>query len=346
MKSVRAILIDDSALMRIMISDVLRADPEINLIGSAKNGKEGVELARSVSPDVIISDVLMPDYDGLYVVDEIMKHSPLPVILLSSLNKNENLIFEGLNRGAFHFVEKPKNDSPQLFKKSLGELITLVKLAAGTDRKLESYNARKVNHHVHTFDVSRLPYKVIVIGASTGGPGALETLLMGIPSNLPIPIILVQHMPAHFLVSYATRISDLIPHDVILAEDSTVLEEGKIYVTSGDSNLRLSYSETRQEYQFERSEEKFDAYNNPSIDCMMESVCRLFPGKVIGVVLTGMGRDGTAGLGCIKNNGGLTITQRADTCVVDGMPKSARQKGYSMYELAPQEIPGFIMSSF
>lgn len=344
MKKIKTFLIEDSGLMRIMISDALRSDPEIEVVGTANNGKEGAAKALMLQPDVIVSDMIMPEYDGIYAVKKIMETNPIPIILLSSLGKTTTEIFDALNAGAVDFIDKPQTKNPDEFKSALGALKEKIKLASSLDSKSFGKQIDKKNHNSHTFG-STLLYNILAIGSSTGGPSAVESLVTQLPKNLPIPVVITQHMPERFLVSYAQRISNIVPLNVKIASKDEELIPGTIYIAPGDGNMKIFKSKSGKNV-FTYSDTKYKEFNNPSVDCMFESVAETYGSKAICVILTGMGKDGTAGMLKAKKMGGLTIAQDPASCVVNGMPQAARDAGAVDYVVNLKEIPGFVMSCF
>lgn len=341
-KKIRTLLIDDSAFMRKIISDLVQTDEQIELIGVAKNGKEGSEMALDLKPDVVITDMVMPDHDGLYVVNNLMTNLPVPIILLSSLEKSNNRIFEALEHGAFEFIDKPD----EKVRKDLDNypLLELIKLAANTDISLlKAKQLAKQNSNQHAFDANAL-YRIVVIGASTGGPGAIETVITNLPSNLKIPVVVVQHMPARFLETFAERLNLMSPLQVKLARKGELLRGGTIYIAPGTSNLIVETHAVTGQIQFNFTDKQFKEFNEPSIDCFFESVAEVYGKQSIGVVLTGMGKDGAEGLYKIKQAGGYTIAQDENSSVVYGMPKAAAESGAARQVVALKQIPGFIVS--
>ncbi|MBL6447109.1 chemotaxis-specific protein-glutamate methyltransferase CheB [Fulvivirga sp. 29W222] len=343
MKRIKTLLIEDSGLMRIMISDVLRSDPTIEVIGTANNGKDGVRKVKALRPDVVVTDMLMPHYDGLYAVKNIMKETPVPIILLSSLGKNNREVFEALNTGAFDFIDKPTSRDSIQFKKDLNKLIQTIKAANETNLALLKKNVSRVNHQVHSFSNAAM-YSILVIGASTGGPSAVSTILGQLPINLPIPVIIAQHMPERFLVSFAERLDSLLPFEVQLAKKGERLRSGVIYILPGDGNMEVANQNDLSVFKY--SDKIYKEYDRPSINCLFESVAEVYGSKAIGVILTGMGKDGSQGLLKIKHQGGLTITQDALSSVVYGMPKASVELGAADYVVKLNDIPGFLMSCF
>jgi two-component system, chemotaxis family, protein-glutamate methylesterase/glutaminase len=341
--NISVLIVEDSALMRIILSDLLKADPEIRVAGTANNGKDGAEKTVMLQPDVVISDVIMPEYDGTYLVREVMKKRPTPIILLSALDKSNHLVFDALKEGAFDFLDKPKEDISNSIKAKNYPLIDLVKVAA--QGKLEALKkAAKENHHEHTFDNER--YALIVVGSSTGGPAAVESFINQLPANLQLPVIITQHMPEGFIQSFSQRLNKLAPFEVKLAEKGEDLRAGKVYLVPGYANFKLKHNPVSGSVFFSTTEKQYKEFNNPSIDCMMESAAKVFKGRVIGVILTGMGKDGSQGLQAIKDAGGMTIAQDEASAVVYGMPKSAWESGAASHQVGIDQLGGFIMSCF
>lgn len=336
---IKTLLIEDSGFMRILLSDVLRKDESIELIATATNGLDGVEKARTLKPHVVITDMVMPQYDGMYVVQQLMKETPLPIILLSSLNRTDPKIFDALKEGAFDFIDKP--DEKQIAKGYL-PLTRMVREASLTDFLKLRQRVKGRNTFVHTFE-ARLQYDVIAIGASTGGPGAVEMIINNLPGNLSIPVIIAQHMPERFIESFAGRLADTTGLKVKVAQNGEHLQSNHIYLAPGTANMVIDATGSGPvvKYVFE----SFKEFNNPSVDCLFESVAKVYRSRAIGVILTGMGKDGTTGLQAIRKAGGLTVTQDEGSSVVYGMPRSAFESGAAKHQMDLGEIPNFIISA-
>lgn len=337
---IKVLLIEDSGFMRIVLSDLLRTDKDIELMGTATNGLEGVEKVKTLKPQVVITDMIMPNYDGLYVVKTLMQENPLPIILLSSLDRTDPQIFDALKEGAFDFLDKPRDASAT---KGYARLTEMVKEASMTDFLKLRNKGKGRNTQAHTFE-AKLNYDIIVIGASTGGPGAVESVVNNLPRNLAIPVLIAQHMPDRFIESFAGRLKDETGLKISVAVDGEVLLPEHIYLAPGTSNIRI-VRRNNGSPTVKFVPEQFKEFNCPSIDCLMESVGDVYGNRAVAVILTGMGRDGTVGLNTIKNAGGLTVAQDEKTSVVYGMPKSAFESGAARYQMALQEIPNFIVSA-
>ncbi|MBT1689534.1 chemotaxis-specific protein-glutamate methyltransferase CheB [Dawidia soli] len=339
---IRTLLIDDSPFMRKVIGDIITADGELELVGTAANGREGSTLATTLKPDVVVTDMVMPEYDGAYLVRAVMDQRPVPIILLSSLEKNNVRIFDALQSGAFDFIDKPVDFDVNSIRDY--RLRALIKEAARADiSALKSKTIRKTNRGAHTFD-STLNYSIIAIGASTGGPSAVESIIFNLPANLQIPVVIGQHMPARFLESFAERLNNHNHLPVTVARAGDPLEGGGIYIINGDHNSGLTRLPSENRVIFSTVQRKFADFNHPSINCLFTAVAEVYGAKSIGVILTGMGKDGAEGLLRIKSKGGFTIAQDEGSSVVYGMPKAAVELGAVRQTVPLHEIPGFIVS--
>ncbi len=339
---IRVLVVDDSSFMRLVIADILRQDDSLEVIDIATNGKEAYEKTIALKPDVIVLDLVMQDYDGLYAIKKITKEQPTPIIILSSVgNVNPDIVVEALNAGALSFVNKPQGILNANIREVDKQLISKIKLAAGIDiQKLIQQNQRGQNTYPHTFEPN-LAYQAIVIGASTGGTGAIEHILLNLPSNLPIPVLIGQHIPESFVYSFAKRLNDLVPLEVRIAVEDEILKGGNVYIAPCSSNTIVKKNKDKVRIAF--TDENFSQFNNPSIDSLMLSVAHIYGNKAIGVLLTGMGRDGVQGLSAIYHAGGFTIAQDEKTSIVFGMPKAAIEEGVVRHILPLGDIAPFLV---
>lgn len=339
---IRTLLVDDSAFMRKVIGDIINADTALELVGIARGGQQGFDMTMELKPDVVVTDMVMPDFDGLQLVNTVMQKMPLPIILLSSLEKTDSRIFDALQFGAFEFIDKPTNLDQDRIRDY--QLIDLIKEAARTDISLlKAKQLAKNNIHQHTFTAAP-NYEIITIGASTGGPGAVELIVNNLPSNLQIPVVIAQHMPHRFLESFAVRLNTQSPLPVRVPAKGEMVQGGNIYIAPGEGNLRLEQNIINGLPMFTFTDRKYQEFNYPSVDCLFESVAELYGKNSIGVILTGMGKDGMMGLSKIKEKGGYTIAQDEDSSVVYGMPKAAYDFGAVKQVVSLKQIPGFIIS--
>ena len=336
---IRTLLIEDSGFMRVLLSDLLTKDGNIEVVAVASNGFEGVEKVKSLKPDVVITDMVMPQFDGLYVVQELMREMPLPIILLSSLDRTDPKIFDALKEGAFDFVDKPGNEE---VTQGYLPLTNMIREASLTDYMKLCQRAKGSNTFVHTFE-AELNYDVIAMGASTGGPSAIESIITNLPVNLSVPVIIAQHMPERFIESFASRMAETTGLNVSVARDGEPLLNNHIYMAPGNANIKVDIFESSvvTKYTYDHYKE----FNCPSIDCLMNSVASVYGRRAVGVILTGMGKDGVAGLRKIRQAGGLTISQDELSSVVYGMPRVAFESGATKHQISLNEIPNFIISA-
>ena len=336
---IRTLLIEDSAFMRIVLSDLLRRDESIELLGTANNGLEGVKKARLLMPDVIVTDLIMPEYDGLFVVNEVMKERPIPVILLSSIGRADKMVFTALRDGAFDFVDKPGEMEVKNGYKPLLDMVH------------HAFNSRCISlKEEHVRPVRRIPavhgsvkHDIVVIGASTGGPSAIELIVSNLPSPMPVPVVIAQHMPERFIMTFAERLQGHTALKVGVAANGETLRANHVYLAPGAANVRV-IKDDRHAY-FSYVDEFYKEFNKPSIDCLFESVADQFGGRCIGAILTGMGKDGAKGLKKMRDAGGFTLSQDESTCAVYGMPKVAYENGGSASQVMLSEIVNFIISA-
>ena len=262
--------------------------------------------------------------------------------MLSSVgNYQMEKVFEALEHGAYDYLNKPKDNQTKI-KSIADSLIQKVKNAANADIKTLARGLVKSNQNPHTFNEVR-PYDIIVIGASTGGPSAVQTVLTRMPTNLNLPVIIVQHMPQNFIPAFTKRLDVLLHMPVVQVVNNMPVESGKVYVLSTDQNTKLM--ESKGQIKFIKDRNNYSAYNDPSIDGVMASINKVFGKRTIGVLLTGMGKDGAMGMQEIHKTGGLTIAQDEESSVVFGMPKAAILQGGVSAIMDVKDISGYIVSS-
>lgn len=321
------LVVDDSALMRSIISKMLGEDPDIEVVGTARNGLDALKWVERLQPDVITMDVEMPELNGIEAVKRIMSQFPRPIIMVSTLTaQGADATIEALNAGAFDFIAKPgvrTNDMTSVAH----ELVEKVKIASKssirpfTSEKRTPVPARVVRDSPRpASDVSQL----VAIGVSTGGPQALERVLTSLPHSLPSPVLVVQHMPPHFTKSLATRLNDICEIEVVEATHHQELRNGVAYIAPGGFHMQVV--RRVQQFRIALNEESKRNEHRPSVDVLFESLLHFSLPKCF-VLMTGMGSDGAVGMQKGKETGATTIAQSKETCVVYGMPKSAIELG-------------------
>lgn len=341
MSKIRVLLVDDSSFMRVVLSDIVNGQEDITVIDTATDGKEAVEKTKSLKPDVVLLDLTMKDYDGLYAIRNIMADIPTPIVILSSVRStNAVAAIEALEAGAYDFLDKPAGIINSKIREIEDQICNKIRQASKIDVKNLKI-IKKSNNHLHTFD-SLNTYDVITIGASTGGTGAIEHILMNLPSNLPLPVLIAQHMPPEFVHSFAIRLNNIVPLQVKVATEGEIIRANTVYLMPGNANVRVKRTASNVKFQF--TDAVYKEYNNPSVDCLFESVEVAYGKKIIAIILTGMGKDGTNGITRIKHSGGYTIAQDQSSSIVWGMPRSAIENGAINQVVSLIEIPGFIVS--
>lgn len=323
----RVLIVDDSATMRGVIAARLRSDPTIEVIGQVADPHEARQAIKQLNPDVITLDIEMPNMDGLEFLDKIMRLRPTPVIMISSLTqRGADITLRALEIGAFDCIAKPSAGDSEDFE----QLPEKVKAAATSRRRM-----RKLTNVIRQDRSSFQPDdRIVAIGASTGGVEALITVISSFPKNCP-PTIITQHMPPTFTRSFANRLNNICAASVTEASDGAYLQPGSIYLAPGDHHIELS---TSGPLRCRLNQGPKVNGHRPSADVMFASVLRSVGNRAIGVILTGMGRDGADGLLALRNAGCDTIGQDEQTSVVYGMPRVAFEIGAVVRQLPLEQI--------
>ena len=349
---IKVVVVDDSAFMRKAISTMLAKDPEIDVVATARDGEEGLELIRKHNPDVVTLDIEMPRMDGLTALRHIMMEMPRPVLMISSLtNEGAEATLKALELGAVDFIPK------QLSKVSLD----IVKIEANLIAKVKIVASRKLMHSrprtsaltrpslptpttrpaygstsATTNGSSGTPVSapngtvkrdVVVIGVSTGGPPAVQKVLSALPANFPASIVIAQHMPQAFTGPFAKRLDGLCQISVKEAEPGDRLKPGMAFIAPGGKHLLLKQMVSRVDLMI--STEPATALYKPSANVLITSAAEAVGRRALGVILTGMGNDGMEGIRALKLKGGRALAQSDDSCVVYGMPKAIVDAGLS-----------------
>jgi two-component system chemotaxis response regulator CheB len=283
----------------------------------------------------------MGEYDGIYGVKKIMENCPTPIIILSAMgNSDMEPILDALSLGAVDYLNKPVSNNVNI-REVGAPLILKVKEAAKVHISKVLVAPKIMNVNPHSFS-DQLNYDVIVIGSSTGGPSAVEKVITNLPGNLNIPVLIAQHMPSNFVPSFANRLDALTPLSVTMARKDDVVEKGSILIAPGSRNIIVKRENNKVVIDY--TNQRYKDFNFPSVTGLMESVAEVYGSRCIGVILTGMGKDGTEGMKAINDAGGYTIAQNEESCVVFGMPRSAIAEGCIKQIVPLNEIGGFLVS--
>jgi two-component system, chemotaxis family, protein-glutamate methylesterase/glutaminase len=327
MNPIRVLVVDDSALMRKLIPQMLAHDESIEVVGTAMDGTFCLKKIEELKPHVVTLDLEMPGMNGIDTLKEIMRRQPVPVIVVSSHStEGATVTMKALGLGAFDFVTKPK-DATAHMAETARELIAKVKAAA--ECKLKLRIPPRVPAKPEKLPIaSGIPNKVIGIGVSTGGPQALEYVLSQLPADFPGAIVVVQHMPEGFTDMFARRLDEICPLRVKEAQSGDVLQPGRVLICPGSRHMKVKRLPLGDVVVL--SDDPRVNGHRPSADVLLRSVAEEFKVHGVGVLMTGMGDDGAEGLGAIKKEGGMTIAQSEESCVVYGMPKAAIERGYAI----------------
>lgn len=328
-RPIRVLVVDDSAFARKVLRDVIGRHRHLELVGTARDGLEALEKIAELAPDVITLDLMMPNLDGLGVLDALAPAERRRVLIVSTAGGENELVVAALAAGAFDLVSKPTALATDRLYELGGELILKINAAfAAFPAPLSSPPA----------EPPPVPYvpppprvdtarSILVIGTSTGGPQALARLLAALPQNFPLPVAVALHIPAGYTDALARRIDESAEVEVVEADNGVAMRPGRVVIARGGSHLRLSLRSG--ELTCWLSNVPSNAAHFPSVDVLFESAVELLGAGVVGLVLTGMGDDGTRGAAAIAKAGGLVLTESESSCVVYGMPRSVVEAGYS-----------------
>jgi two-component system chemotaxis response regulator CheB len=340
---IKVIVIDDSRFTCRVMTSYLQSCPEMEVIATALNGKDGINLVKTLKPDVVTLDLEMPDISGLEVLKHIMYECPIPIVVVSGVSsRGADTTVKAINFGAIDFILKysPNTDiKPEILKQ---EIISKVRLASQIKviRSLYDESTDKIPKHVGKAILKKEPLQekltpasVVVIGASTGGPLALRELLSVLPVDFPSAVIIVQHMLKGFTKALAEQLNRQVAIRVKEAEESDRLEPATAYIAPSDHHLLL-----RADLRLTLGDGPLVKGFRPSIDVTMQSVVQIYGYKTSAVILTGMGDDGIKGMFAIKAKGGKTFAQNPESCVVNTMPRQAKEQGLADQVGTPERI--------
>src|ERR1700694_2273448 len=343
-KPVRVLVVDDSALMRKMIPNMLERDDSIEVVGTAMDGHFALKKIEDLSPQVITLDLESPGLNGIDTLKEIMRRWRLPVIVVSSHSTTGAAItLKALALGAFDFVAKPKDVSARM-PEIAAELIRKIR-AAAQSAGVQAQFLPAETHGVQPHKLQPVaPTRIIAIGVSTGGPNALQYLFSQLPVEFSGSILVVQHMPDGFTELFAKRLDESCPIRVKEAQSGDLLVAGRALICPGNRHMKVKKLPLGNVALL--SDEAHVNGHRPSVDILFRSVAEVFGTQAMAVLMTGMGEDGAVGLGEVRSAGGYTVAQSQQTCVVFGMPKAAIERGYAMRVADLQDLPHILQAQY
>jgi two-component system, chemotaxis family, protein-glutamate methylesterase/glutaminase len=343
---IRVLIADDSAVMRAALSRAVESTPSLQVCGTAKHGLEALEKIRQLRPDVVTLDVDIPHLNGLEVLKRIMSEFPRPVIMVSSrTQQGAEVTLEALAVGAFDYLSKADNGQPLDPHRLRDDLIEKIEAAARSPLALMSaFRSASPQSFAHDapHEEFNVPPEIIALGTSTGGPRALEEILPQLPADLPVGMIIVQHMPLGFTAPFAKRLDSISNVKVREAKNGDAMQPGSVYIAPAGQHATLS-RKPGSRATIALSDNPPGTIHKPSVDVMMLSVAEAFGRHAVGIILTGMGADGLQGMTAIRNAGGTTIGQDEATCAVYGMPRCCADSGILQRVVPLPQVPKEIL---
>lgn len=325
---VRVLIVDDSAFMRTALTRMIAAEPEFEVIGTARDGSDALAKIASLNPDVVTLDIQMPGLDGLATLRCIMNQFPRPVIMVSSVTEHDaNATFTALGAGAFDYIPKQMSETSLDIHHIREDLVAKIRAAAHSRKPAPSETPKKPSRSAAEYDSAvSTAAAIVVMGASTGGPKALEEILPLLPQDLAIPILIVQHMPSGFTAAFAKRLNSMCSVEVREATHDEPIVPGVVYVAPAGMHMTVHRGPDLQGFISLGFKPELHLHM-PSVDVTMKSVAQHFRNLAMGVILTGMGTDGAEGMKAIHMQGGFTIAQDEESCAVYGMPRACAELG-------------------
>ena len=363
-KPLRVLVVDDTVLYRKIVSDVLAKIPEVEVVGSAHNGKAAISKLATLKPDLLTLDIEMPEMNGIQVLEHIQKNAPqIGAIMLSTLTQEGGaMTMKALELGAFDFIPKPQEGNMVANQKKI-EAAIVPMLRAFQKRPKLAFKPKPALKGVRPLSTPGLPRtssvpvkrptpnfkrsksEIIAIGISTGGPNALARMLPMIPNNIGVPIVIVQHMPPMFTQSLAHSLSGKCQIEVREAKQGEPIVPNTALIAPGGKQMKLVAGADGKSRVIKITDDPPENGCKPSVDYLFRSVAHHYVGRATGVIMTGMGSDGTDGLKLMKQNGATIIAQNEATCVVYGMPREAAETGLADAVLPLDEIADMIVKT-
>lgn len=337
---VRVLIVDDSAYIRKVVKEMLSRSPALEVVGTARDSEEALEMVERLHPDVITCDLIMPGTDGVTFIERQMSRRRLPIVIVSMAGESSERVLNALDAGAIDFVQKPTALATEKVFDVADELIAKVMAAAGAPMRHEP----EARPDQRAYQGSRFQnrYSVLVIGVSTGGPQGLKSVIARLPADFPIPVAVVLHMPIGYTEAYAKRLDELSALTVIEARDGDEMRTGVVVVAPAGRHLTFERDESGRVLT-RLVVRPLDTPHRPSVDVLFQSAADVYGDRVLGVVMTGMGADGRDGAAWIKARGGAMLTEAEETCVVYGMPRAIVEAGLSDEEVPLDRLTAAIM---
>jgi two-component system, chemotaxis family, protein-glutamate methylesterase/glutaminase len=324
---VRVLVVDDSAYVRKMMTQMLSRSPFVEVVGTARDGREALEMTAELKPDVVTCDLNMPEMDGVGYVREQMARRPVPIVIISVANPSGEQVLAALEAGAVDFLQKPTALATDRLLEVADELVAKVKAASAAQMWRVAQPMPAAVPNKPGTAITNANADILLIGISTGGPQALKALIPRLPAHFPVPVAMVLHMPVGYTELYASKLNDLSQLRVKEAEEGDIVSAGTAYLAP--AGRHLSFRKSGANVLAHLDVRPLDTPHRPAVDVLFQSAADVYGARVLGVVMTGMGADGREGAAWIKARGGQIITEAEQSCVVYGMPRSVVEAGLS-----------------
>jgi two-component system, chemotaxis family, protein-glutamate methylesterase/glutaminase len=361
MNALKVLIVDDTIVYRKIVGDILKEIPGVEIVGVANNGKIALSKINTLKPDLLTLDIEMPEVSGIEVLEQLnqMQSPPFAVMLSTLTQQGSEMTIKALELGAFDFVPKPDQgtmaENMEKVKEALLPIINTLKRQKLTREKIKnkisepSRITKPVTPQKTVTNIQkrsrRVPSEIIGIGISTGGPNALAAMIPSLPANLKAPVLIVQHMPPMFTKSLANSLNNKSALEVKEASDGDIIENGKIFIAPGGKQMKIVAGADGTSRKLKITDDPPVNSCKPSADYLFDSIAQYYVGRATGVIMTGMGSDGSEGLKQMKKNGSLIIAQDEATCTVYGMPKTPIDSGIADIIAPLQRIAGEIIKT-
>ena len=336
---VRILIVDDSAYVRKVIRQMLSRSPFLEIVGTARDGREALELAEELKPDVITCDLIMPELDGVGFIKAQMARRPVPIVVVSVASESGEVVLAALDAGAVDFVQKPTALATERVLEIADELIEKVKAAAASRPAAPRESLAPAIARPAALNA----IDIIVLGISTGGPQALKRLIPRLPAELAVPMAIVLHMPVGYTELYARKLNEQSAVHVLESQGGEIVTKGNVYLAPAGRHLTLRRN-PNGDVITQLDVRPLDTLYRPSVDQLFQSAADVYGSRVLGVVMTGMGSDGREGAAWIKAKGGSVLTESEASCVVYGMPRSIVEAGLSDGEVLLEGMADAVMA--
>jgi len=325
----RVVVVDDSAYVRKVVREILSRSPFVEVVGTARDGREALDLVEQLDPDVVTCDLIMPELDGVGFVREQMQRRPVPIIIMSVAKETAEATLTALDAGAVDFVQKPTALASEKIFEVSAELIEKVKAAGNISLNRISARPPVLSPVISGPRISGShSVDIVVLGISTGGPQALKRLIPQLPEDFPVPVVMVMHMPVGYTEMYAAKLNEQSQLEVKEAAEGDEIKPGRVFLAAAGHHLTLK-RDMSGKVVTHLDAKPFGMLHRPSVDVLFKSAAEVYGSRILGVVMTGMGSDGKQGAAWIKSQGGLVFTEAESSCVVYGMPSVVMEAGLS-----------------